>query len=418
MRNDLLENARQQAELADPSVRAAALLWIARVESAGDTSRACQSLLEGLAAIRTLPSSTGDYLFREARRVAAAVSPELLAEIPVPQHDGPAQFWFMDNVAIVQTMLAHRHADAAFNYVLHLNDPPSFPFLSVGAVLGRLDPHDPEHSAHRMMLLHHSVELWRQSRSGGPQTEQGRFVGCRDGFLGLFGHSWKDFPPEEALSIVRMIVDRAAQEPDIGTSSGYPDDIHFFSPRQDTLFQILHVLRHLDPALTQALMDEHDQLALAARRYPNGLETMNEEAQAEADRRKAESSTACEGGTSECGGYILTGNPRDSDRLRGIMDAARSGDFQPAIEDATVKYREDSSPDAPNYAPKEYWPSTAAFRMLFHDAGRRLGSDSARLLEQIPDNDLRLFASIELAAALAGLPAPQTLSMKRRRHPG
>ena len=98
--------------------------------------------------------------------------------------------------------------------------------------------------------------------------------------------------------------------------------------------------------------------------------------------------------------------------------SSQQRDFQPAIEDATVKYREDPSPDAPNYAPKEYWPSTAAFRMLFHDAGRRLGSDSARLLEQIPDNDLRLFASIELAAALAGLPAPQTLSMKRPRLPG
>jgi hypothetical protein len=32
-----------------------------------------------------------------------------------------------------------------------------------------------------------------------------------------------------------------------------------------------------------------------------------------------------------------------------------------------------------------------------------MGPDAARLLDQIPDNDLRLFATIELAAALAGV---------------
>ena len=47
-----------------------------------------------------------------------------------------------------------------------------------------------EHFAHRMMLLHHSVELWRQGRLGvALRPSTGRFVGWRDGFLGLFGHS-------------------------------------------------------------------------------------------------------------------------------------------------------------------------------------------------------------------------------------
>jgi hypothetical protein len=418
MRDDLLENARQQAEQADTSVRAAALLRIARAESAGDGSRARQTLLEGLEAVQKLTSPVREHLLDEARGVAAAVSPELLAEIPIDRHGAPGGFPpGFDSVYIVQTMLTHGHADAAFDYIIRQDDPASFPFFSVGAVLHHLDPQNPETAARRTRLLNHAAELWRQSLSGPDRHAAGLFRHRHHGFEALFGHIWKDFPPDEALSIARTIVNRAAEEPDAGTSAGYPNDIHFSSPRQDTLFQIFHVLRHLDPALAQTLIASHDQLAIAIRRYPNGMETMHEEMEAEAERRKAEAA-ACECGTGGCGSYILTGDPADFDRQRQVIDAARNGDFGPSIEEALEKYRQDTSPNAPNYAPKEYWPSTGAFRTTMYSAGKRLGPEAAKLLEQIPEDDLRLFASIELAAALAGAPASTITSMKHPRPPG
>jgi hypothetical protein len=226
----------------------------------------------------------------------------------------------------------------------------------------------------------------------------------------LFGNFWREFPSEEALAVARTIVAQAAEEPDAGTSAGYMNEVHFSSPRQDCLFQILHVLRHLDPALAQSLIDSHNQLAAAVRRYPNGLETIHEEAESEAKRRKVEGAT-CEGG------YILAGDPRDFDRQRRLIDATRSGDFEPSIEDAIEKYREDISPATRNYAPKEYWPSTGAFRAVFYQAGRHLGSEAAKLLEQIPDDDLRLFAAIELAAALSGVPQSSITHMKQPNPP-
>jgi len=232
----------------------------------------------------------------------------------------------------------------------------------------------------------------------------------RDHFVGLFAYSWKGLPADEALAVARMIVAQAAEEPDAGGSAGYPHGIHFTSPRQNTLFQILHVLRHLDSALAQSLIDSHDQLAAGARRYPNGLETLHEEAEAEAKRLKADAA--------KCGGgYILMGDPRDFDRQRRLIDATRKGDFGPPIEDAIEQYREDTSPSAANYAPKEYWPSTGTFRTVFYQAGKRLGPEAAKLLEQVPDDDLRLFATIELAAALAGVPASSIRELKQPRPP-
>jgi hypothetical protein len=413
---DLLERARQQAEHADPSVRAAALLRIARVESAGAPSQARQTLLEGLDAVRKLPSSESDHLFDEARMVAAAVSPELLAEIPTNRHGRPEELVSRDVSALVQTMMKHGHADAAFDYVLRYNDPISFPFISVGAVLHRLGQNHPERAARRMMLLRHAVEQWRESLSDRRSSAR-HFMEDPLGFVHLFGQFWKDFPQEEALAIAHTIVDRSAEEPDAGTSCGYPDGIHFSSPRQHMLFQVLHVLRHLDPALAQSLVNSHEQLAAATRRYPNGLETMHEEVEAETERRKAEGVT-CGGGSGEAWGFVgdLKDYDREHERHRRLAEAARNGDFQTLIDDALETYKEDTSPTTRNYASKEYWPSTGALRTALYKAGLRLGSEAATLLEQIPDNDLRLFGTIELAAALAGL-APSSITTMKRPHP-
>src|ERR1700684_1719051 len=200
MPDDLLENARRQAEKADSSMRAAALLRIARAECAADVPRARSTLLEGLEIIRSLPSSVRRHLLEEACGVAAAVSPELLAEIPITRHGGHTRF---ASVNIVQTMLAHGHVDAAFDYLLHDGDGASFPFLSVGGVLQRLDPHSPECAARRMMLLRHAVELWRRNTSGRHHHE-------RYNFVRIFGHFWTEFPSEEALAVARMIVAQAA----------------------------------------------------------------------------------------------------------------------------------------------------------------------------------------------------------------
>jgi hypothetical protein len=89
MQDDLLENARRQAEKADASVRAAALLRIARADSAGNLARARRTLLEGLDAVQNLPPPGRDRLLEEARSVAAAVAPELLGEIPETHGIGP-----------------------------------------------------------------------------------------------------------------------------------------------------------------------------------------------------------------------------------------------------------------------------------------------------------------------------------------
>ena len=400
MPDDLLGTARGQAEKTEPSVRAAALLRIARAESGQDVSRALNTLLDSLELVQRLPNSERSHLLEEARSVAAAVSPELLDDIPISRRGGLERF---ASGNLVRVMLAHGHRDAAVNYLLRCDDPASFPFEYVGNVFYELDRHSSDSAARKVSILRHAVEMWRRSPTGPHHHERGRFVH-------LFSFFWKELPPEEAIAVAHTIVERAAEEPDDGGSHRYSNEVEFTSPRQNTLFQILHVLRHLDPTLAESLIDSHNQLAVAARRYPNGLETLNEEVQAEIERRKTDGAT-CEGG------YILAGDPADFERQRRLIDATGSGEFAPSIEDAIEKYREDTLPETRNYAPKEYWPSTGAFRTVFYEAGRRLGPGAAGLLDQVPDDDLRLFATIELAAALAGVPAASITQMTKPHPP-
>lgn len=72
----------------------------------------------------------------------------------------------------------------------------------------------------------------------------------------------------------------------------------------------------------------------------------------------------------------LARDPRDFDRQRRLIDATRSGDFEPSIEGEIKKYREDKSPATRNVAPVEYWPSTGAFRTVFYLYGLLSGREA------------------------------------------
>jgi len=146
-------------------------------------------------------------------------------------------------------------------------------------------------------------------------------------------------------------------------------------------------------------------LAAITVRYPNGLETVMKEAEEQRKKVSKQNSDSEDG---------VGGDPRDFPFQRALLAASRDGDFKPAMEHSLEKYREDTGLEKPNYAPKEFWASTSHFRKLFYRAGKKLGAKAAGYLELVPDNDLRLFAGIELASALAGVKELWTTTQTHR----
>jgi hypothetical protein len=413
MPDDLVADARKQAERSSPAVRAAALMRIARVQSIADPGQARITFEMALDEIRSVTSRDRGSFFGQAQEIAAAFAPDLLREIPSGS-TFPKDF---QSGRLVDIMLKSGHIDAAFDYVIQYDDPFSFPF---GYAINMMHKVDDER---QLTVLRRAMDAWRASRDGelmpkhaipqiGGQSDLIRVLHLQLDFIRLFQWQWKILPPEEALTVVREIVHIAMEQPDLGTSAGYGEGIRITSSREHVLFEVLHILRHLDAPLAESLIANHEQLAAATRRYPNGRETIVQES---GERRKQ---LVASGATCGGGGFVMAGNPRDFAYQMALRQSSQGGDFGPSIDHALERYSEDAAPDSPNQAPKTFWPSTCAFRTILYSAGKRLGPQAEILLNRIPDDDLRLFAQIELAAALAGLPElPETWREQRRPPP-
>jgi hypothetical protein len=163
-----------------------------------------------------------------------------------------------------------------------------------------------------------------------------------------------------------------------------PADPYLASETEFRLFQLMPALQHLESALTQRILKDHPQLAAAAKRFPMGMQSVHEVG------RK----------------FDLA---RDDAMMIGDMEVipmteALATNFEAAFREAYDRYARDSDRANPNETPKECWPSTWEFRNILFKAGQHQGVLAAKHLDRIPDPDLRIFAQIELCAAVEGLP--------------
>jgi hypothetical protein len=411
MADDFIAHARKQAERSLPPVRAAARMRIARVQSAVDPGQARITFEMALDEIRSLTGRDRDFFFQDAQKIAAAFAPDLLREIPPVRGFGND----FHSGTLVNIMLQHGHIEAAFDYVNQGAVPSSFPYGYAVNLMHKLD------DERRLAVLRRAVNAWRTSvdqelmpKQGTPQIEgHSRHIPLLHlqlRFIRLFQGQWKILPADEALAVVREVVRIAVEQPDIETSARYGEEVRITSSRAHVLFEVLHILRHLDAPLAESLIADHEQLAVAARRYPNGIETIHEELEERRKQRQASGATCG-------GGFIGSGDPRDRAYQMALRQSSLGGDFGPPIDHALERYVEDTASDSPNQAPRTFWPSTCAFRTILYSAGKRMGPEANLLLDRVPDEDLRLFARIELAAALAGLPELPEIQRTQRRPP-
>jgi hypothetical protein len=386
MVNHLLSQAR--ARRSKP-VQVAALLRIARLQTAFDRGQARITFEIALEEALHLKGRDREFMVRLARLIAATVAPDLLHEIPSGSRGPMREF---ESGMLVKTMLDHNLTDAAIEYVSGHNDPSTFPLGYIPNVVQRMKTDGP-----KLALLRQATEVWRNM----PDNHS------RSHFIHIFQNLWKLMSQDEARDLAREIVRDSLDRPDRATMAGYYESVVFTSRREHTLFEIIHVLQHLDAPLAESLIAGHEQLASAIRRFPNGQESILEESE-ERHKKSIVAGATCEGG------FGMSGHPKDRPYMMAMMRASKDGDFGPAIAHALEQYQEDTDPESPNLAPKAVWPSTSSFRSIMYQAGRQMGADAAVYLDRVPEDDLRLFAHIELEAALAGLPELPGIQSKYR----
>jgi len=77
------------------------------------------------------------------------------------------------------------------------------------------------------------------------------------------------------------------------------------------------------------------------------------------------------------------------------------------LEDIKAQYAADGDADNPNGAPRPMWPSAVAYRNLFFQAAKILGTETEGFLEKIQDPEIQALARIEMAGAWLGVEQAQ-----------
>lgn len=201
-----MASAYEAAERSKPDVRVAALLRIARVQTALDRGQARRTFEQALDEIRLILGRDATFFLEHARFLAAAIAPDLLPSIPVQIHR-PRH---LDADSLGGIMIEHGNLEAAMELAMRYDDASTFPFSLANMLMDRVSEQE------RLALLRRAVEAWREGHGD-------MFVSLFQ-FVWLFQHRWKLLPEEEARDVVREVVRVTLSEPDKPTESTYDQE--------------------------------------------------------------------------------------------------------------------------------------------------------------------------------------------------
>ena len=330
---------------------------------------------------------------REAYLLAGAVAPDLARQ----RRFGNEQYRQHDDSRLISVLLGHGHVEAAVDLLLSYDDADSYPIGAVGEVMRAVADDEV-----KLALLQRALEVWL-GRPTVLAVESSLAMKSRrvwnhsraHDLVRLFAWHWQTLPSEEALHAVRSVVSRIVQDEDVPTQAQFDPEnrVMFTSGRQHLLFEILHILKQVDAGLASTLVPRYTELAAAAALFPFGQESVSEAWEAISPVEEPE------GINKPC--VVLGGSEKQMDFSAALVDGQQLKRFERAVKQAQA-FLDDDLQD--NLAMKECWPSTQAFRRLMYSVGEALGEAGLKYLKQTSDSDVRLFAQIEFAAALAGAP--------------
>jgi hypothetical protein len=365
--------AMHQSEQSVPSVRAAALLRIARVLTKFDHAEAERLLERGLALLATLPKDDRSAITPQAACLAACVAPDRAFALYATITDS------IESGKFIVDMVRHGHVSAAVEYLSQWSDERPFPYSAAQSVMSYAKDTD-----RRGAILRRAIRVWHH-------RDDSAWHSLHD-LVQLFRYHWRTLPADEArdevTQLVRVIRERADARINAGFG-GFRGKVTFSSQRASLLFELLGPLKWLEPQLADAVTDTLPELARAAALYPYGYDTKPDQ------EFEPPSAAALEQWKRDWTGFAL-------DMRFFRIEDEKASDFKESFAYALRALARDMDRRRPNASPRECWPSTEHFRTILYAAGK-YECASAHLLERIHDPALRLFAQIEFAAGVAGL---------------
>lgn len=222
--------------------------------------------------------------------------------------------------------------------------------------------------AFQLRVLHAAKARWHLPR-------QTRFT---DEFYRLFSRPFRLLDRDEANAWLDELLHRVKTLPNDRISARFGGGVHLETLADRHIFEILNTLRVLKPpAFVDALLRQYPAVSAAARVFPNGMEGMDPAPPA---------------------GFVEFLAPQIS--IERLLDEAH----HLFIEDVNS-----------NAAPRAFWPSAHAYNLALYCAGERYGEKGRGHLQSVPDPEISILASIELAAGILGIPMRRGVQLRRRK---
>ena len=470
---ELLDSAAKMVASAQPQVQVAALLHLGENYNLVDHKKSIGFLEQAFQSAADLPSSNQSDmrgpLQAEAVSIMAEVSLdkalEMLPQLSLPPGQAHLDPRLRPVEKVVQLLLEKKDFSRAIEVVAGLGPTGDYPFRAAQLIFEKLPADDPQ----RVEVFSAATTAYA-TRPNGP-------------FPDLVSRHWQEVPrpiAEAALkALLNGILDRkddSVMKSNISTAKGA---VSFGSRQNRELFEILHVVRALDPKRADELIESRAELKSAVERFPLGMRSMvseessdvsmsvmqgskggveprdeaREQLNAIARSRVAEAMSVLRQDPQKAlslvrgipvpamraevlGSVARSVSEKDPSTAKSVLDqtiqilddiqnpaervhvwdivaeaAFRAKEPERAwqavdrgLADAAALYKKDADAEAPNEAPREYWPSTQSYRRIISRATRLFGTEAEPLLVKITDPDLALLARIEMAQALLGRP--------------
>ncbi len=266
----LLELSEAQADgMSDPGVRAFAYLQIARGYAPFDKSKAGAALESAFTATLADDVKNKRDLQEQILGAMAPLVPEraeeLLTQVPPDARREALR-------SLLQYYQKEKKLDRAIEVINRIGQEGEFPYSAAAGIMTALPP---EASDARQQLFLTALNAFRT----GPPDRRGLSFGTFE-FPTMVVRFWRSLPPAVVRQAITEILDqgekaeRAGSSNTLAMSSG-EGTASFSSMYQYHLFQLVPILRELDPSAAEDLIKKNQDLQEQLKKYPDGIASLS-----------------------------------------------------------------------------------------------------------------------------------------------
>lgn len=259
---ELLEKAAITAAAAQPEMHALAMMYLGGAWQKLDKKQSAGCLRQAFAAAGALPDAgraarIQAEIVKSAARVDVQEACELLRAMPGT--DRPeARTEAAERV--VEELIARRDFDKAVEVLALTPASAAYPFDAALRLFKAL----PKDDSRRVIVFGNAATAYRRAPG--------------DAFRTMLAKHWKAVPREMAQTALAAVVNDIRgreEEPGTGESIETPKGtLKLGSRKAMDLFDLLPVLRALDPIRAKELLEQYPDLGAAAKLYPDGRQSV------------------------------------------------------------------------------------------------------------------------------------------------